>query len=176
MKAQPDLSRLAHDLDLDTCTCWAVIESTKGQRNKFVYDTKRQTFELAGLLPEGMSFPLDYGFIPSTLGEDGDPIDILVLSDEPAFAGATLKVRIIGVVEAEQAKGKRAVRNDRIVGVSVMSRLYEGITAITDLDDAFLTNLQQFWVNYNDLKGRSFEVTDVRGAKRACRLIERQSV
>ena len=67
-------------------------------------------------------------------------------------------------------------RSTRIVGVSVVSRLYEGITAITDLDDAFLTNLQQFWVNYNDLKGRSFEVTDVRGAKRACRLIERQSV
>jgi inorganic pyrophosphatase len=163
-------------LDAETATCWAVIESTKGRRSKFVYDIKKQTFELAGLLPEGMSFPLDYGFIPSTLAEDGDPVDILVLADEPAFAGALLKVRVIGVVEAEQAKSRRAVRNDRIVGVSVLSRLYESITAIDDLGDAFLGDLQQFWVNYNDLKGRAFEVKAVRGAKRACRLIARHSV
>lgn len=171
-----DLASLPHRLDTDACACWAVIESVKGRRNKFVYNIKTKTFELAGLLPEGMSFPLDYGFVPSTLGEDGDPIDVLVLSDEPAFPGAVLKVRVIGVVEAEQEKGKKSVRNDRIVGVSVLSRLYESITSIDDLGEGFLTNLQQFWVNYNDLKGRSFEVVDIGDAKRACRLIKKQTV
>jgi inorganic pyrophosphatase len=172
-----DLSRLPHRLNADEHTCRVVIESVKGRRNKFVYDIKSKSFELAGLLPEGMSFPLDYGFIPSTLGDDDDPIDVLVLADEPAFAGALLKVRLIGVVEAEQKKKrKRAVRNDRIIAVSVLSRLYDSITSLDDLGEAFMTNLQQFWVNYNDLKGRDFEITAVRGAKRACRLIEKQTV
>jgi inorganic pyrophosphatase len=172
-----DLYSLPHRLDSEASTCQVVIESVKGRRNKFVYDIKSKSFELAGLLPEGMSFPLDYGFIPSTLAADGDPVDVLVLADEPAFAGAVLKVRLIGVVEAEQRKRKKpAVRNDRIIAVSVLSRLYESITSIDDLGDAFLTNLQQFWVNYNELKGRNFEITAVKGAKRACRLIEKQSV
>jgi inorganic pyrophosphatase len=172
-----NLSRLPHELDVKTGVCVAVIESIKGRRSKFIYNAETRTFELKGLLPEGMSFPLDYGFIPSTLADDGDTIDILVLSDEPAFAGAVLKVRIIGVVEAEQTNAKnKCVRNDRVVGVSELSRLYENITAVEDLGDAFLTNLQQFWVNYNDLKGRSFEVLGLGDAKRACKLIERQSV
>jgi len=172
-----DLYRLPHRLDSEAGTCRVVIESVKGKRSKYVYDIKSESFELAGLLPEGMSFPLDYGFIPSTLAEDGDPIDVLVLADEPAFAGAVLKVRLIGVFEAEQQKGKKpAVRNDRVIAVSVMSRLYGSIEGVDDLGGEFMSHLQQFWVNYNDLKGRSFEITGVKGAKRACRLIEKQSV
>jgi inorganic pyrophosphatase len=171
-----DLSRLPHALDLDEGVCVAVIESVKGRRSKYIYNAGAKAFELKGLLPEGMSFPLDYGFIPSTLAEDGDALDIVVLADEPAFAGAVLTVRLIGVVEAEQAKGKKRVRNDRFVGVSVLSRLYESITAIEDLGDGFLTNLQQFWINYNDLKGRNFEVLNIGDAKRACRLIKKQTV
>jgi inorganic pyrophosphatase len=167
---------LPHQLDAKDGTCMAVIESIKGRRSKYIYDHKSKTFELKGLLPEGMSFPLDYGFVPSTLAEDGDAVDIVVLADEPAFAGAVLKVRVIGVVEAEQEKGKKSVRNDRIVGVCMLSRLHESITAIEDLGEAFLTNLQQFWVNYNDLKGRTFEVLALGDAKRACELIERRSV
>lgn len=170
-----DLLRAPHCLDAKERTCRAVIENAKGRRSKFNYDPETGAFELAGLLPEGMSFPLDFGFIPSTLAEDGDPLDILVLSDEPAFPGALLTVRIIGVVEAEQSKKKRTVRNDRIVGVSLVSRLYESIARIDDLGEGFLTNLQQFWVNYNDLKGRCFEVIAVRGPKRACRLVRRCS-
>lgn len=171
-----DLYSLPHRLDSEAGTCRVVIESVKGRRSKFVYDLKSRSFELAGLLPEGMSFPLDYGFIPSTLADDGDPIDVLVLADEPAFAGAVLEVRLIGVFEAEQTKHKRAVRNDRVIAVSVASRLYESITSVEDLGDAFMTNLQQFWVNYNDLKGRTFEIMAVKGAKRACQLIEKQTI
>jgi inorganic pyrophosphatase len=171
-----NLARLPHNLDLDDCTCVAVIESTKGRRSKYIYNAKIKAFELKGLLPEGMSFPMDYGFVPSTHADDGDALDIVVLADEPAFAGAVLKVRIIGVVEAEQEKGNKIVRNDRIVGVCVLSRLYQSMTAIEDLGEAFLTNLQQFWVNYNDLKGRNFEVLDLGDARRACRLIKKHTI
>ncbi|HEX8920029.1 MAG TPA: inorganic diphosphatase, partial [Pyrinomonadaceae bacterium] len=64
-----------------------IIETPKGSRNKFNYDERHQLFKLGGVLPLGAVFPFDFGFIPSTLGGDGDPLDILLLMDEPAFPG-----------------------------------------------------------------------------------------
>src|SRR5580658_1463699 len=90
--------------------CKAIIETPKGCRNKFDYDPDFRMFKLGGLLPEGMAFPFDFGFIPSTLGDDGDPLDVMVLMDEPAHVGCLLDVRIIGVIEAVQIeKSKRTV-------------------------------------------------------------------
>src|SRR5882762_5671412 len=79
----PDLSSLSPQLDSKKGTCRAIIETPKGCRNKFDYEADSGLFMLAGLLPEGMMFPFDFGFVPSTLGEDGDPLDILVLMDAP---------------------------------------------------------------------------------------------
>ena len=67
----------------------AVIETPRGSRNKFRYDPQCDCFELATALPEGMSFPFDYGFVPSTLGDDGDPLDLLVLMDAPVPSGCS---------------------------------------------------------------------------------------
>ena len=80
-----DLSSLSNQLDAKKSTCRAIIETPKGCRNKFDYDPESNLFMLGGLLPEGMMFPFDFGFIPLTLGEDGDPVDILVLMDAPAL-------------------------------------------------------------------------------------------
>ena len=66
------------------CLCKVIIETPKGRRNKFDYDPDYHLFALGGLLPEGLAFPFDFGFIPSTLGDDGDPLDVMVLMDEPA--------------------------------------------------------------------------------------------
>src|SRR5881392_3831889 len=79
-----------------------VIETPKGSRNKFNYDPDSDTFELAKVLPEGMNFPFDFGFVPSTRAADGDPLDVLVLMDEPTFPGCMLDCGLIGVMEAEQ--------------------------------------------------------------------------
>jgi len=79
-----------------------VIDTPQGSRNKFKYDEKHGVFKLAGVLPAGAVFPFDFGDIPGTLGEDGDPVDVLVLMDEPAFAGCLVPSRLIGVVVAEQ--------------------------------------------------------------------------
>ena len=92
-----DLSSLSPQLDTKKCTCRAIIETPKGCRNKFDYDPDSGLFMLGGLLPEGMMFPFDFGFIPSTLGGDGDPLDILVLMDAPAHVGCLIEVRIIGI-------------------------------------------------------------------------------
>src|ERR1700722_7620924 len=93
-----------------------IIETPKGSRNKYAFDAEERIFALKKVLPAGMAFPYDFGFVPSTLGGDGDPLDVLVLMDEPAFAGCKLSCRVIGIIEGEQGN-KTKERNDRIVAI-----------------------------------------------------------
>src|SRR3984957_3010093 len=109
-----NLSSLPNQLDTKTNVCRAIIETPKGSRNKFDYDADSGLFMLGGLLPEGMMFPFDFGFVPATLGDDGDPLDILVLMDAPAHVGCLIEVRIIGIIEAEQTERGKTVSNDRL--------------------------------------------------------------
>jgi inorganic pyrophosphatase len=67
-----------------------IIETPKGSRNKYAYDPKERIYGLRKVLPAGMAFPYDFGFVPSTIADDGDPLDVLVLMDEPAFPGCKL--------------------------------------------------------------------------------------
>jgi len=92
-----------------------VIETPKGSRNKYAFDEKQNIFALKKVLPAGMAFPYDFGFVPSTVAEDGDPVDVLVLMDEPAAVGCLLQCRIVGIIEGEQGSKKNRERNDRIV-------------------------------------------------------------
>ena len=78
-----------------------VIETPKGSRNKFAFDPEEHIFELKKVLPAGMTFPYDFGFVPSTKADDGDTADVLVLMAEPAFPGFGLSCRPIGVIEVE---------------------------------------------------------------------------
>lgn len=99
-----------------------IIETPKGSRNKFDYDEEQGVFKLGGVLPVGASFPFDFGFVPSTLGEDGDPRDVPVLMDEPAFAGCLVPSRLLGVIEAEQTeRDSHTERNDRFIAVASKS-------------------------------------------------------
>jgi inorganic pyrophosphatase len=102
-----DLTALPNHLDVDRRQCRAIIETPRHGRNKFDYDPESGLFRFAALLPEGMLFPFDFGFIPSTLGEDGDPMDVMVLMDEAAHVGCLVDLRILGVIEAEQIKTGR---------------------------------------------------------------------
>src|ERR1700757_1726224 len=79
-----------------------IIETPKGSRNKYAFDPKERIFALKKVLPAGMAFPYDFGFVPSPLGGDADPWDVLVLMDEPPFPGCKRTCRIIGVIEGEQ--------------------------------------------------------------------------
>src|SRR5215469_12383583 len=94
-----------------------VIETPKGSRNKYIFNEDEKVFELKKVLPAGMDFPYDFGFVSSTQADDSDPVDVLVLMDEPAFPGCILKCRIIGIIEGEQGKKKSKERNDRVVAV-----------------------------------------------------------
>ena len=105
--ALSDPSRLP-PLDADSdATIQVIIETPKGSRNKYAFDVEQKIFELSKVLPAGMAFPYDFGFIPSTKAEDGDPTDVLVLMDEPAFPGCLLKCRVVGVIEGVRAKRKK---------------------------------------------------------------------
>ena len=140
-----------------------VIETPKGSRNKYAFDPDEKAFALKKVLPAGMAFPYDFGFVPSTEADDGDPVDVLVLMDEPAFPGCLIKCRLIGVIEGEQVDGKKTERNDRVVAVDVANHQWKHITHIDDLGKQFVRELEEFFVNYHDLSGKKYRVIDVKG-------------
>src|SRR3982074_3563535 len=138
-----DLSSLSNQLDTKKSTCRAIIETPKGCRNKFDYDPESNLLMLGGLLPEGMMFPFDFGFIPSTLGEDGDPLDVLVLLDAPAHVGCLIEVRIIGIIQAEQTEDGKTKCNDRLLGVAIHSYDHEDLESIDDVSKTLLNQVQE---------------------------------
>jgi inorganic pyrophosphatase len=146
-----------------------VIETPKGSRNKYAFDAKRRIFWLKTVLPVGMSFPYDFGFVPSTLADDGDPVDVLVLMDEPAFPGCLLKCQPVGIIEGEQRGADRKERNDRIVAIELGNHSYAHIKHIQDLGKTFVKELEEFFVNYHDLSGESYRILDVKGPHAAKR-------
>ncbi len=150
-----------------------VIETPKGSRNKYNYDEKTGLFKLGGVLPSGASFPFDFGFVPSTVGGDGDPLDVLVLMDEPAFAGCLVRTRLVGVIEAEQTeRDGETTRNDRLIGVAADSRLHTRVRALEDLGTTLLEEIEHFFVSYNQIKGKKFKPLTRSGAERARELVE----
>jgi len=149
----------------------AIIDTPKGSRNKFKYDEKSGLFKLGGALPLGAVFPFDFGYIPSTKGGDGDPLDILVLMDEPAFPGCLVKAKLIGVIEAEQTEGKETTRNDRLIAVAADSRNHSHVRFLGDLNSNLVHEIERFFIAYNETKGKRFKVLGRFGPDRAEKLI-----
>jgi inorganic pyrophosphatase len=149
-----------------------VVETPKGSRNKFAFDPDEHIFELKKVLPAGMTFPYDFGFVPSTLADDGDPVDVLVLMDEPAFPGCVLRCRPIGVIEGEQGDKKDTERNDRIVAVEQGAHSWANIRTIDDLGKHFCRELEEFFVNYHKLSKEKYRVLGVKGLDRARKLVK----
>ena len=110
-----------------------LIETPKGGRNKFKYDPGARLFELSKVLPHGAVFPFDFGFVPSTLGDDGDPLDVLVLMQESAFPGCKVACRLLGVIEAEQTEGGETERNDRLIAVAKHSQDHAEVRSLKQL-------------------------------------------
>src|SRR5271165_2003769 len=167
-----DLTALSLQLDDKTGICRAIIETPKGFRNKFDYDTESGLFMLGGLLPEGMMFPFDFGFIPSTLGEDGDPLDILVLMDAPAHVGCLIEVRIIGIIEDRQTEDGKWESNDRLLGVAIHSYDHDDLESIDDLSKTLMDQLEAFFISYNKQRGKKFKVTGTGGPKKAIKFLK----
>jgi inorganic pyrophosphatase len=166
-----NLIRLPHQLDSEALTCRAIIETPRGHRSKFDYDPETGLFELSGVLPASMAFPLSFGFVPGTRAQDGDPVDILVLADEDLPVGTLVTVRLLGVIEAEQTEEGETCRNDRLIGKVAQSHTYRDINRLEPLGSAFTDDLALFFQTYNKLRGRGFEVVATSDAQRATQLI-----
>jgi len=168
----PDLTTLRNELDEEHRTCRVIIETPKGSRNKFSYDVETGLFSLGGLLPEGLVFPFDFGFVPSTLGDDGDPVDILVLMDAPTHVGCLVDVRVIGIIAAEQTERGKKERNDRLLGVAIHSYQHDDVESIRDVSKVLLDQVEAFFVSYNKQRGKTFRVVATAGPKRAIKALK----
>ncbi len=150
-----------------------VVETPRGNRNKFKFDEQLHCFRLGSVLPAGSTFPYDFGFIPGTKADDGDPIDVLLLMDESAFAGCVVCARLIGVLEAEQSEGKETLRNDRLVAVAKDAHDYRDVCSLSDVNSNLLKELEHFFISYNEMRGKTFKLLGARGPKRAHKLLEK---
>jgi inorganic pyrophosphatase len=169
----PTLLSCVPALDRDTGDVTAVIETPKGSQNKYDYDDSCAAFRLAGILPQGSSFPYDFGFIPSTLAEDGDPLDVLVIMDTPVPVGCVLTIRLIGVIEAKQRdKGGSWIRNDRLLAVATHAHTHAHVETLNDLRPHLLDEVEAFFETYNALKEKEFKPLDRSGPKKARKLLD----
>lgn len=151
-----------------------IIETPKGCRNKYAYDEKVKAFRLKKILPVGAVFPFDFGFIPGTKGEDGDPLDVLVIMNEPAYPGCVVECRIIGALKAKQTeRDRKAEENDRLIAVSVVSTSYSEVRSLKDINKNILDEIEHFFVSYNEQAGKKFEPGGWANAKESMMLIEK---
>ena len=120
-----------------------------------------------------MSMPFDFGFFPRTKAADGDPLDVLVLMDGPAYPGVVVAVRLLGVIEAEQSEdGGKPYRNDRLIAVAEGSTERGNLRRLSDLDETLLTQIETFFETYDRLTGKSFRPLGRRGERVARRILD----
>ena len=146
-----------------------VIETPSGSGNKLKFDPDLGVYRLDRVLPAGMTFPFDFGFVPETVAEDGDPLDVIVLLDAPVFAGCIVRARLIGVIEAEQQErgSRRWERNDRLVAVAGGSKGHAAASSLDDVDPFRLDAIESFFATYHELDGERFRVMARRGVRAA---------
>ncbi len=150
-----------------------IVETPKGSRNKYAFDPRHEIFALKKVLPAGMIFPYDFGFVPQTRAGDGDPLDVLILMEEPAFPGCMIQCRFIGVIEGEQQeRGGKKERNDRLLAVESGSHFYSEIQHVNQLPRQLLREIGEFFINYHRLEGSEFRVIGIKGPAEARRHID----
>ena len=149
-----------------------IVETPRGSRNKYEFRRDLRLFELCKVLPSGMDFPYDYGFIPSTRADDGDPLDVLLLTDEPTFPGCLVNARLIGAVKGERREvGARVTRNDRLIAVAEKSHLFGKLKSLDELDSSFTTELEEFFRNYHSLDDQKYRILGKCGPPEARKLL-----
>jgi inorganic pyrophosphatase len=151
-----------------------VVETPKGTSAKYNFDEESGMFKLKKILPEGIVFPLHFGFIPHTKAEDGDPVDVLIFMDEASWPGCIIECKLLGVIEAEQTENGRTVRNDRMIAAAIASHRYKETKSIFALDSYLIDEIVNFLVSYNRLEKKIFEVIGRQGPHTAINLVKKQ--
>lgn len=138
-----------------------IIEIPARTRNKYEFDEEAGVLRLDRQLPTNMVYPADYGFVPRTLAEDGDPVDVLVLIDEPAVPGAVLRVAPLGVLRVRDEHGP----DPKVICVLVEQAAREELAELDDLPTRILAEVEHFFGVYKDLDDERWAETDGFGSK-----------
>jgi len=149
-----------------------IVDTPMGSRYKYKFDERRGVYLLHKALPLGAAFPFDFGYIPGTLADDGDAVDVIVLGEEPTFIGCHVPVRLLGVIEAKQTEKRRTIRNDRLVAVPETPKIRPVERSLDDVATRVLDQIEHFFVAYNDAEGRTFEPIGRRGPQAAAKRVE----
>lgn len=154
----------------------AIVETPRGCRNKYKLDEETGRMKLSKVMPEGMVFPYDFGFFPGTKSDDGDPLDVLILSDEPTFPACQIDCRLIGLIRAHQidADGSEH-RNDRLIAIADASVLFASVKELSDLETKVLEQIEDFFVNYQKVRDVEVSLMGRGGAAEARQKLEKSS-
>jgi inorganic pyrophosphatase len=145
----------------------ATIEIPRGSRNKYEYDHERGIFRLDRVLYSSLHYPTDYGFLDGTLAGDGDPLDVLVIVEEPTFPGCHIRVRPIGTLMMSDEHGP----DEKILAVPTDDPRFSGVEDLTDLPGHWQLEISAFFRSYKELQGVQTDVRDWSGAAEAWHLI-----
>ena len=148
---------------------YVVVESPKGTENKYEYDLEKKTIVLDRVLYSAVHFPGDYGFLPRTLDEDGDPLDILVLVSAPTFPGCVMTARPVGLLQMLDG-GKR---DDKILAVPTGDPRYAGYHDLSDLPEHILKEIAYLFETYKVLEGKQVSIIGWENAASAKTIIGR---
>ncbi len=141
----------------------ALIEIPRGSKNKYEWDEEMEGVALSRVLYQSVAYPAEYGFIPGTIADDGDALDVVVLIDQPTFPGCLMRVRPIGILRLKQ----EGERDDKVLCVAVTDPLYADTHDIDDIPPHRLLEIRHFFATYTELEGREVEVGDWENAKEA---------
>ncbi len=144
-----------------------IVEIPKNSANKYEYDIEMGVFRLDRALYSPMHYPGDYGFVPGTMAEDGDPIDILGLVDEPSFPGCMIEVRPLGILEMED----NAAIDRKVLAVPVRNPRYDQIRRIDEVPIHVQREIEHFFEIYKELEGKTVRLQGWRGFDAACQAI-----
>lgn len=144
-----------------------VVETPRGSRAKFSFDPKLETFTLAKSLLTGLTYPHDWGFVPSTKAEDGDPIDVMLIHDAATFPGLVLTCSVIGVLQIEQNTQGKTERNDRLFAVPRRSHSEQALRDVRDLSKPLREELEKFFIATDELEDKQLNFLGWRGPKAA---------
>ena len=153
-------------------TVFVTIETPAGSRTKYAWDPKRKAYVAKTVLPLGMAFPFDFGFIPDTKADDGDPLDIMLIHDAATFPGLVVRCRIIGVLQIEQKSKNKSERNDRLFAVPRLSHSEASLEDVRDLTKPIQEELEKFFIATDELEDKQLDIIGWKGPKAAMQTIK----
>jgi inorganic pyrophosphatase len=144
-----------------------VVEICEGSNNKYEYDKELGIFKLDRVLYSAVHYPLEYGFIPNTLGSDGDPLDAMVKTTSPTFPGCVIEARPIGVLYMVDQDEE----DEKILCVPVDDPRFEGVSDVAGIKAHLLKEIEHFFQTYKQLEKKAVKTMGWGGAEEARKII-----